>query len=85
MKKIISIGLICLSGCTLPVKQEFPKVPNTFMEKPVQLESVPDNSSFSNMLDVMLNNYSSYYVLSERLVAWQEWYKQQKDIFEKAK
>lgn len=85
MKKIIAIGLICLSGCTLPVKQEFPKVPNTFMEKPVQLESVPDNSSFSNMLDVMLNNYSSYYVLSERLIAWQEWYKQQKDIFEKAK
>lgn len=85
MKKFVIIGMICLTGCTVPVKQEFPKVPNTLMEKPVQLESIPDNSSFSNMLDVMLNNYSSYYVISERLIAWQEWYKQQKEIFEKAK
>lgn len=85
MKKFVLIGMICLAGCTVPVKQEFPKVPNTLMEKPVQLESIPDNSSFSNMLDVMLNNYSSYYVISERLIAWQEWYKQQKEIFEKAK
>ena len=85
MKITLLIGLFLLTACTVPVKQEFPKVPNTFLEKPVLLEVVPENSSFSNMLDVMLDNYSSYYVISERLIAWQEWYKQQKEMFEKVK
>lgn len=85
MKKFIVCLTLCLTACTLPVQREFPSVPQTFMQKPIPLKEVPDNSSFSTMLDVMLDNYSSYYVISERLNAWQEWYKQQKSIFENAK
>lgn len=85
MKKIILFLVVFLTACTLPVKQEFPKVPNTFMEQPAPLKLVNDNSSFSDMLEVMLDNYSSYYVVSERLNAWQNWYKQQKALFEEVK
>ena len=85
MKKFILCSVLFLSACTLPVKQEFPSVPKTLMEQPVPLKVVPENSSFSVMLDTMLDNYSSYYVISQRLSAWQEWYNKQKSIFEKAK
>lgn len=85
MKKFILCFLLLLSACTLPVQREFPSVPKTLMEQPIPLKTVPDNSSFSIMLDTMLDNYSSYYVISQRLSAWQEWYKQQKSIFESTK
>lgn len=85
MKKFIVVLTLCLTACTVPVQREFPSVPKTLMEKPVPLKQVPENSSFSIMLDTMLDNYSSYYVISERLNAWQDWYKQQKSIFENTK
>ena len=36
----------------------------------------------SDLLDTVVENYGRYNEIRERLVAWQEWYKQQKRIFE---
>jgi len=85
MKYLIICLSLLVTGCVMPVKQNFPSVPKTFLEQPQELKEVPENSSFSNMLDIVLDNYGSYYIVSERLTAWQNWYKQQKQIFEAIK
>jgi len=36
----------------------------------------------SDLLDTVVENYGRYNEIREKLVAWQEWYKQQKRIFE---
>lgn len=38
----------------------------------------------SEFTTTVVENYGTYYQISEQLKAWQEWYKTQKDIFEKA-
>lgn len=85
MKSIILCLALFLTGCVVPVKQNFPSVPKTFLDKPKELKEVPANSSFSFMLDVVMDNYGSYYIVSDRLIAWQEWYIKNKEIFDKAK
>jgi len=39
----------------------------------------------SELLDTVVVNYAAYYELAEKLKAWQEWYKTQKQIYESAK
>lgn len=39
----------------------------------------------SELLDTVVVNYATYYELTEKLKAWQEWYKTQKQIYESAK
>jgi len=39
----------------------------------------------SELLDTVVVNYATYYELVEKLKAWQEWYKTQKQIYESAK
>jgi hypothetical protein len=85
MKALILCFALLLTGCVVPVKQNFPSVPKTFLEQPKELKEVPANSSFSIMLDIVMDNYGSYYIVSERLIAWQEWYTKNKEIFDKAK
>ena len=78
---------LLLVGCTVPVpvSQTFPDVPKSFMVAPAPLKEVPDNSTFSAMLDIMLDNYSLYYLLTDDIKSWQEWYVKNKEIFDKAK
>lgn len=76
-----------LTACSTPVplSNTFPSVPASFMTVPEPLTEVPDNSSFSQMLDVMLVNYGKYYDVSAQLKSWQEWYIKNKEIFNKIK
>jgi len=39
----------------------------------------------SELLDTVVVNYATYYELTEKLKAWQEWYQTQKQIYESAK
>jgi len=39
----------------------------------------------SELLDTVVVNYATYYELTEKLKAWQEWYRTQKQIYESAK
>ena len=55
------------------------------MTLPSPLTEVPDNSSFSQMLDVILDNYGKYYDISAQLKSWQIWYTKNKEIFDKVK
>ena len=87
MRYLIVLAFLLLVGCTVPVPlaQDFPEVPKSFMAAPAPLKEVPDNSTFSAMLDIMLDNYSLYYLLTDDIKSWQEWYVKNKEIFDKAK
>lgn len=86
MNKIIIS--ILLTGCThvVPVTIKFPEVPDAMMEPPGKLQTLTsDNKDLSDLLDNANSNYGTYYKVSEKLLAWQEWYKSQKEIFNNIK
>jgi hypothetical protein len=85
MKKFILISALALTACstTVPVKQNFPEVPSRLMTRCPQLETITDDqASLTDMLKVIVQNYTTYYQCAVVSDGWQEWYQIQKQIFE---
>lgn len=84
MKKVITVCLSALLvGCvTVPVTQNFPKVPESLQVPPPDLKEVPANSSASEVFDIVIENYGTYNEIANKLRGWQQWYVEQKKIFE---
>lgn len=85
MKKFIIISALALTACstTVPVKQKFPEVSNRLMTRCPQLETITnDQASLTDMLKVVVQNYTTYYQCAVVSDGWQEWYQIQKQIFE---
>lgn len=49
---------------------------------PVLKELASNDADLSDLLENANENYGNYYELKERYLAWQEWYKTQREIFE---
>ena len=86
MKKL----LICLllAGCstTVPVKRNFPDVPQVLKTPCPELKEVSEGTiRLSDVLTVVTDNYSQYHECKITVGAWIEWYDQQKKIFEGVK
>lgn len=77
---------IILSGCSLliPVEQKFPEAPEALVtEKCPNLELLPTGTTdITEMLKTVVRNYHSYYNCSNKVDGWQEWYIEQKKIFD---
>jgi hypothetical protein len=54
---------------------------------PSTINSVTGTSKVTTaeLLGTVNQNYGTYYEVVNKLQAWQDWYKQQKEIFEKVK
>lgn len=87
MKKLlIALCVIGLTSCvTVPVTQNFPKASDTLMAAPPALKEIPAGSSASVVFDTVIENYGTYNQISEQLRGWQQWYVDQKKIFDSAK
>jgi hypothetical protein len=88
MKIIILSLIILLAGCTtaVPVKQKFPEAPQVLKDKCEQLRKIEgDKVAITEMLKVVIHNYSLYYECSTKVEGWQEWYDTQKKIYESVK
>jgi hypothetical protein len=86
MKKLIFIlPVFLLSGClvTAPVKQKFPEVPNEIMQACPDLKQMEPTEKLSEVLTVVSKNYSQYHECQVTVDTWIEWYKAQRDIFNK--
>jgi hypothetical protein len=85
---MVSCSLL-LSGCfatATPVKRSFPAVPDDFMQPPAELVTLDKNTQDLDALIINANeNYTLYRELGIRLQGWQEWYREQKRIFESVK
>ena len=87
MKKFLIISLIVgLVGCvTVPVTQNFPKASDTLQVPPPALKETPANSSASQVFDIVIENYATYNEVAAQLAGWQQWYVEQKKIFDGVK
>ena len=75
-------------GCstTVPLSQKFPEAPDQLMEPAQELTLLPENEkTLTDLIENANTNYGQYYDLKAKYQTWQEWYKQQKQIFESVK
>ena len=88
MKYFITLATVLLMGCStpVPVTPRFPEAPAALKEKCESLRKIEGNQvAITEMLKVVVHNYSLYYECSTKVEGWQEWYETQKKIYESVK
>jgi hypothetical protein len=85
--KVITLSLlgILLTGCstTVPVKRTFPVVPELLLKECEPLNTINKQEvKLSELMDTVSKNYSKYHSCAAVTDAWQEWYKEQKKVFD---
>jgi hypothetical protein len=86
MKILIISFVIFLAGCStlVPVKRNFPDVPKALNEDCKELQLMVGNS-ITDLLRTVVENYRLHYECSNKVEGWQDWYKEQKRIFDNVK
>lgn len=91
MKKLLTlIFIMLLAGCATTestnVMMKWPNVPQNLLEACPDLEQVdPNTQKISEVLPVIVDNYSSYYQCKLKVDSWIEWYNTQKNISDNVK
>lgn len=88
MKYLALIITTLLVGCStaVPIKPTFPEVPQVLKEKCENLKKIEgDKVAITEMLKVVIQNYTLYYECSTKVDGWQDWYTEQKKIYETVK
>jgi hypothetical protein len=81
------IVLLALTGCDeklVPVTMKFPSVPPELLKACPDLNLVdPKTDKLSDVLNVVTDNYITYYECKSKVDDWIVWYNSQKTIFDK--
>ena len=86
MKYLLLILLLAGCSTTVPVKQKVPNATPELMKKCESLKKIEgDKVAITDMLKVIVQNYSLYYECSTKVDGWQDWYNEQKKIFDNVK
>lgn len=87
MKLLTPLLLVLLVGCSaVPVARKFPEVPTAITEKCENLKKIEgDKVAITEMLKVIVHNYTLYYECSTKVEGWNDWYTEQKKIFDSVK
>jgi hypothetical protein len=88
MKYIILSLTLVLTACSTPVivKQKFPEVPKALVERCESLKKIEgDKVAITEMLKVVVQNYGMYYECAAKVDGWNDWYLEQKRIYESVK
>jgi hypothetical protein len=88
MKILSLLVVVLISGCSflVPVKANFPSAPDILKERCENLMTIEGTGvSITDMLKTVVNNYALYYECSAKVDGWNEWYEEQKRIFESVK
>ena len=85
MKYLALIAPLLLTGCLFkdpaPVKQIWPDVPKELLEACPDLKLVdPNTKKLSDIIDVVSDNYATYYDCKSKVDDWIVWYQGQKKI-----
>ena len=87
--KYIILGLaVVLAACStpVPVSQRFPDVPKALVERCESLKKIEgDRVAITEMLKVVVQNYGMYYECAAKVDGWNDWYQEQKRIYESVK
>jgi len=87
MKYTIILLPLLLTGCfkSIPVKMSFPDAPTEMKVVCPDLQQVKENAELSDVLEVVTKNYAQYHECKNKVDAWIEWHKQQKQISDSVK
>jgi len=86
MRLAIVVSLLLLTGCVAtPVAREFPAVPAGLTTACNVLVDVPATDKLSVVLATVTRNYAQYKECSIKVDSWNEWYNEQKKIFDSVK
>lgn len=86
MRSAVVVSLLLLTGCVAtPVAREFPAVPGSLTAACAALIDVPATDKLSVVLTTVTQNYAQYRECSIRVDAWNQWYNEQKKIFDSVK
>jgi hypothetical protein len=88
MKYIILSLALVLTACStpVPVSQRFPDVPKALVERCDSLKKIEgDKVAITEMLKVVVQNYGMYYECAAKVDGWNDWYLEQKRIYESVK
>lgn len=85
MIRTLSVLTLCaaLYGCgTKPVAPRFPDAPPELVKQCEQLLQVEaGKNSITDLLEVVVKNYTLYYKCSNRVDGWVEWHKEQTKVW----
>ena len=84
---ILGLALV-LAACStpVPVSQRFPDVPKALVERCESLRKIEgDRVAITEMLKVVVQNYGMYYECAAKVDGWNDWYQEQKRIYESVK
>ena len=87
MKYLLAILLLTLTGCStvVPVVAKFPLAPKELTTLCPKLKSAEEEPELSELTKTIVTNYSEYHLCANRVEAWNEWYTEQKKLFEALK
>jgi len=87
MKYAILLLPLFLTGCfkSIPVKMSFPEAPTEMKVICPELKEVKNNAEMSDILQVVTANYAMYHECKNKVNAWIEWHKLQKQINDSVK
>lgn len=85
MRYLLLLILLCGCSTTVPVKAKFPDAPEALMEKCLPLVKLQENAKLSDVAKNVSYNYSLYHECAVKNESWQEWYINQKKIFDEVK
>lgn len=84
----IAFIMLLITGCstTVPVTVKFPDAPASLMEPAESLKLLDEEPKpqLSDILENTAENAGRYYALREKYKGWQNWYQEQRKIFEGA-
>jgi hypothetical protein len=85
---LILLFLVVAAGCStpVPIKPAWPAAPKALTERCENLRKIEgDKVAITEMLKVVVQNYTLYYECSTKVEGWNEWYEGQKKIYESVK
>lgn len=88
MKLLLVLPISLLVGCSyiVPVKTVWPAIPKELSVLCKDLKQTPiETTKMSQVLEVIVDNYSQYHECQEKSDAWVNWYNKQKKIHEEIK
>lgn len=83
--------VLSITGCSMfskpvPIVPKFPEPVAELMKKCTPLEVIQgDKVAINDFLITVVKNYTLYYECSLKVDGWQEWYTEQRKIYEKIK
>jgi len=86
MKKLLIFLLLTGCSTTVPVARKFPEMPESLGKPCAPLIQIKeDTTKLSEVITVVVDNYTEYHLCSDRVDMWIEWYKLQKEHFDSVK